>query len=187
MIQNMACVVITTYNIDRSKYPWWIYTNDHDLHDEDIQRIMISIKAKDIQWIKISITAGNVWHILESSLESWTLMNTSTIKEVAYMKCHQFGRSTYPTMWIEVSRSNTVVHRLITDHWCIPLQTQDHPPIMKMGIKVLERNLTSANKCVEVEKLEESIDRGTLMYSKNYQWWENPPLMTVRLKALKWL
>ena len=41
---------------------------------------------------------------------------------------------------------------------------RDHPPIMKIGIKVLECNLTSANKCVEVEHLEESIDQGTLMY-----------------------
>ena len=33
MIQNMTCVVITMYNIDRSKYPWWRYTKDHDLHE----------------------------------------------------------------------------------------------------------------------------------------------------------
>ena len=37
---------------------------------------------------------------------------------------------------------------------------------MKMGIKVLEWNLTSANKCVDVKQLEESIDQGTLMYSQ---------------------
>ena len=36
-----------------------------------------------------------------------------------------------------------------------------------MVIKVLECNLTSVNKCVEVEHLEESIDQGTLMYSQN--------------------
>ena len=55
-------------------------------------------------------------------------MNTGTIKEVAYVKCHQYGKysthtttSTCPTMWIEVSRSNIVVHRLIIGHWCIPL------------------------------------------------------------------
>ena len=37
---------------------------------------------------------------------------------------------------------------------------------MKMGIKVLECNLTSVNKCVEVEHLKESIDQGILMYSQ---------------------
>ena len=43
---------------------------------------------------------------------------------------------------------------------------RDHPPIMKMGIKVLECKLTRLNKCVEVEHLRESIDQGTLMYSQ---------------------
>ena len=57
---------------------------------------------------------------------------------------------------------------------------------MKMGIKVLECNLTSVNKCIEVEHLKESIDQGTLMYSQNCRWQENLPLMTVSLKALKW-
>ena len=57
---------------------------------------------------------------------------------------------------------------------------------MKMGIKVLECNITSANKCVEVENLEESIDQGTLMYSQNCQWRENLPLMIVSLKELRW-
>ena len=33
MIQNMTCVVIAMYNIDRSESPWWRYTNDHDLHE----------------------------------------------------------------------------------------------------------------------------------------------------------
>ena len=32
--------------------------------------------------------------------------------------------------------------------------------LMKLGIKVLECNLTSVNKCVEVEHLKESIDGG---------------------------
>ena len=47
-------------------------------------------------------------------------MNTGTIKEVAYMECHQTGRSstqtamsTCPTMQIEVSRSNIVVMKLV--------------------------------------------------------------------------
>ena len=43
---------------------------------------------------------------------------------------------------------------------------RDHPPIMKMGIKVLECKLTSVNKCVEVKHLRGSIDQGTLMYSQ---------------------
>ena len=43
---------------------------------------------------------------------------------------------------------------------------RDHPPIMKMGVKVLECNLTSVNKCVEVKNLRGSIDQGTLMYSQ---------------------
>ena len=44
---------------------------------------------------------------------------------------------------------------------------QDHPPIMKMGIKVLECKLTSVNKYVEVEHLRGSIDQGT---SKDKKW-----------------
>ena len=50
-------------------------------------------------------------------------MNTGMIKEVAYVECHQDGKSstqismsTCPTMRIDVSRSNIVVHRLITGH-----------------------------------------------------------------------
>ena len=43
---------------------------------------------------------------------------------------------------------------------------RDHPPIMKKGIKVLECKLTSVNKCVEVEHLRGSINKGTLMYSQ---------------------
>ena len=38
--------------------------------------------------------------------------------------------------------------------------------IMKMGIKVVECNLISVNRCVEVEHLEGSINQGTLMYSQ---------------------
>ena len=43
---------------------------------------------------------------------------------------------------------------------------RDHPPIMKMGIKVLECKITRVNKCVEVEHFKGSIDQGTLMYSQ---------------------
>ena len=56
---------------------------------------------------------------------------------------------------------------------------------MKMGIKVLECNLASVNKYVEVKHLKESIDQGPLMYSQNCQWWENLPLRTASVKALK--
>ena len=37
---------------------------------------------------------------------------------------------------------------------------------MKIEIKVLEYNLTSVNRCVEVKHLTGSIDQGTLMYSQ---------------------
>ena len=124
--------------------------------------------------------------------ERWNLMNNGTIKEVAYKWCHQSGKSsthtatsTCPTMRIEVSRSNIVVHRMITGHWCIPLIDARSSTNNEMGIKVLECKLTSANKCVEVEHLRESIDQGTLIYSQNCQWRESLPLMTASLKALK--
>ena len=132
-------------------------------------------------------------NILESSHESWHLMNTGTIKEVAYVECHQFRRSymqtatsTCPTMWIKVSRLNMVVHRLITGHWCIPLTDTRYPTNNDHGNQGTECNLTSVNRCDEFEHLKESIDQETLMYSQNYRWRENLPLMTVSLKALKW-
>ena len=117
---------------------WYVWSSpctiDQNLHDEDIQRIKISMEAEDIKWIKISIMAEDIWHLLESSHESWNLVNIGTIKEVAYMRCHQFGRSstqsstsTCPTIWIELSRSNILVHRLITSHWCIPLTDARSP------------------------------------------------------------
>ena len=62
---------------------------------------------------------------------------------------------------------------------------RDNLPIMKNGNQGTECNLTSVNKCVEVKQLEESIDQGTLMYSQNWRWRENLPLMTVSLKELK--
>ena len=36
------------------------YMIDQNLHDEDIQRIMVSMKSEDIQWIKISIMANDI-------------------------------------------------------------------------------------------------------------------------------
>ena len=72
--------------------------------------------------------AEDIWHTLESIHESWNLMNTGMIKEVAYVELQQYGKSstqtsmsTCPTMWIEVSRSNIVAHRLIISYWCILL------------------------------------------------------------------
>ena len=47
---------------------------------------------------------------------------------------------------------------------------------MKMEIKVLEYNLTSVNRCVEVENLEESIDQGTLMYSQKLSMAREPTI-----------
>ena len=129
-----------------------------------------------------------------TSHESWNLMNTGTIKEVAYKICHQFGNSstqtatsTCPTMWIKVLRLNIVVHHLITGHWCIPLTDAISPTDNENGNQGTECNLTSVNRCVEVEHLEESIDQGRLMYSQKCRWRENLPLMTVSLKELKWL
>ena len=89
-------------------------------------------------------------------------------------------------MWIEVLRSNIVVHRLIIVHWCIPLTDMRSPTDNENGNQGTEHNIKSVNRCVEFELLKESIDQGTLMYSKNYWWWENLPLMTISLKAIKW-
>ena len=36
------------------------YMIDQNLHDEDIQMIKISMKAKDIQWTNISIMAEDI-------------------------------------------------------------------------------------------------------------------------------
>ena len=65
---------------------------------------------------------------LEYDHERWHLMNTSMIKELAYVECHQAQRSstktstsTCPITRIKVLRSNMMVHRLITSHWCISL------------------------------------------------------------------
>ena len=150
--------------------------------------------AEDIQQIKISIVDQDIWYTLESHHDSWYLMNTGTIKELTYMECHQAGRSstqtttsTCPTMRIDVSRSNIVVHCLITGHWCIPLTDARSPIDNDNGNKGTECNITSVNRCVEVEHLEESINHETLMYSQNYWWRENLPLMIISLKALKWL
>ena len=149
---------------------------------------------EDIQWIKISIVDEDIWYKLESNHVSWSLMNTGTIKEVAYMEWHQDGKSsawmatsTCSTMWIDVSRLNIVVHHIIIGHWCIPLIDMRYPTNNDNQNHGTECKQTNVNWCVEVKHLKESIDQGTLMYSQNYRWRENIPLMTVSLKALKWL
>ena len=131
----------------------------------------------------------DIWYTLESNHERWYLMNTVMIKEVAYVECHQDERyctrtimSTCPTMWVDVSRSNIVVHRPITGHWCIKLTHARSPTNNENGNQGIECNLISVNRCVEVEHLEESIDQGILMYSQNYKWRENVPLMIVSLR-----
>ena len=124
MIQNTTCVVIATYNIDSSEFPWRRSTHDHDLHvgwryimDQDLHNgwkylTCTGIKSRELK-------SHEHWHD----------------KGVAYMKWHQSGRSstqssmsTCLTTWIEVLRLNIVVHRLITSHWCIPL-TDTRSPI----------------------------------------------------------
>ena len=43
--------------------------------------------------MKISIVDEDILYALDTNHERWNLMNTGTIKEVAYMECHQAGRS----------------------------------------------------------------------------------------------
>ena len=163
------------YNINRSESPWWRYTKDHDLQngwrytiDQDLHNgwkglTYTGIKSRELK-------SHEHWHDL---------------KEVAYKRCHQSGRSstqttmsTCPTMRIKVSRSNIVVDRLITSHWCIQITDARSPTDNENGNQGTKCNLTSVNICVEVKHLEESIDQGTLMYSQKFWWWENLRLMT---------
>ena len=140
MKHDNTYVVIATYNIHGSESPWWGYTKDHDLHkgwrytiDQDLHS----------GWKYLTYTG--------TSHESWNLMNTGTIKQVAYKRCHPSGRSstqtatsTCPTMRIEVSRSNIVVHRLITGHWCIPLTDARSPTDNENGN---QGTRVQTNKC----------------------------------------
>ena len=82
MKHDNTYVVITTYNIHRSESPWWRYTKDHDLHKG---WRYITNQGLHSGWKCLTYTGTN--H------ESWNLMNTGTIKEVAYSGCHQSGRS----------------------------------------------------------------------------------------------
>ena len=116
MIQNMTCVVITMHNIDISECPWWRYTKNHDLHESWRYLTYTGIKSRELKF-------HEHWHDQEGSI--YGMPPIWKVKKVAYTECHQSGRSstqsttsTCPTMWIEVSRLNIVVHRLITSHWC---------------------------------------------------------------------
>ena len=128
---------------------------------------------------------------LESGHENWYLINICTIKEVSYMECHQARRSstqtttvTCPITWIKVLRSNMMDQRMTIGHWCKPLTYTRYPTDNDNGNKDTEWRKTSVNVCVEVKHLRESINHGTLMYSQICQWWENLPLMTIKLKEL---
>ena len=86
------------------------------------------------------------------------------IYKVFYTKCYEY-KSYYVNRGVEVEHSSpSPDFRSLM--YTVNRQSRDHPPIMKMGIKVLECKLTSVNKCVEVEHLRGSIDHGTLMYSQ---------------------
>ena len=102
-------------------------------------------ETRSTHWMKISDRT------LEAGDERWHLMNNGTIKEVAYMTCHQAQRSytqtttsTCPIMRIKVSRSNMKDHRLITDHWCILLTDARSPTDNENGN---QGTRVQTNKC----------------------------------------
>ena len=103
MIQYDICGHCHIQN--RSESPWWRYTKDHDLHDGWKCLTYTGIKSRDLK-------SHEHWHDQGGSISKmppiWKVFYTTTT-------------STCPTMWIEMSRSNIVVHRLIIGHWCIPL------------------------------------------------------------------
>ena len=145
-----------------------------------------------IQLIKISIIVEDIWHTLESNHESWNPMNTGTIKEVAYQKCHQFEKSstqtatsTCPTMWIKVSRSNIVVHHLITGHWCIPLIDARSPTENENGNQGTRVQNHKCENVLRSNTWEDPSIRGHWCIPKKFRWRENLPLMTANLKELK--
>ena len=138
---------------------------------------------------------------LESGHESWHLMDIGMIKEVAYMECHQVGRSSTqtamsacPTMWIDVPRSNIVVHYMITGHWCILLTDVRSPTNNENGNQGTECNLTSVNRCVEVEHLEESIPKLSMAREPTTNDWKSQGTQmtldtysrTNDLKSMEW-
>ena len=165
-----------------------------DMNMHDIQISCVVIATYNIQWIKISTMDEDVSYTLESGHESWHLMNTGTIKEVAYVKCHQYGKysthtatSTCPTMWIEVLRSNIIVHRMITGHWCIPLTDARSPTDNENGNQGTRVQSHVRIDVLRLNTWKNPSIKGHWCIPKKCQWRENLPLMTVSLKALKWL
>ena len=76
------------------------------------------------------------------------------IWKVFYTNCYEY-MSYYVNRGVEVEHSSPS-----SDYRSLMYTVIRHkiPPIMKMGIKVLECKLTSVNKFVEVEHLRGSID-----------------------------
>ena len=70
------------------------------------------------------------------------------IWKVFYINRYEY-MSYYVNKGVEVEHSSQS-----SDYQPLMYTIKDHPPIMKMGIKVLECNLKSVSKCVEVEHLE---------------------------------
>ena len=159
-------------------FPCTIQINQN-LHDEFIQRIMISMKAEDI----MDQDLHNGWKYLTyTGIKSQDLKSHDTIYKIPPVQ-KVFYTNRYEYMYYYVNIGVKVEHSSpSSDYWSLMYIV--NPPIMKMGIKVLECKLTSVNKCVEVEHLRGSINQGTLMYPKNYRWRENLPLMTTSLQAL---
>ena len=87
--------------------PWKLrYTMDQDLHNGWRYLTYTGIESRELK-------SHEHWHDQGGSIYG----KSST----------QSAMSTCPTMWIKVSRSNIVVHRLITEHWCIPLTNARSP------------------------------------------------------------
>ena len=128
----------TIYNILES--PLWIYTKDQDLHrnwrytmDQDLHN----------GWRYLTYTGIKSWEM--KSHEHWHDKGGS-ISEIppSGNPSTQYAVSTCPTMWIEVSRSNIVVHHLITGHWCIPLTDTRSPTDNENGN---QGTRVQSNKC----------------------------------------
>ena len=93
-------------------------TNRHNIHMSHVVIFMYNIQWKIYSyWMKISDNT------LESGHESLHLMDSSTINEVACMRCHkdwmpstQTATVSCPITWIKVSRSNMFNHHRISHH-----------------------------------------------------------------------
>ena len=130
---------------------------------------------------------------LESGHENWYLMDTNMVKEVAYMEFHQAwgsstqtATSTWPITWIKVSRLNMMVHHLVIGHWSIPLISARYPTNNDNGNQGTEWNLKSANRCVKVKHLKESIDKGTLNVLPKLSMARGPAADGCKSQGTKW-